>query len=362
MKKYALITIHDTQNFGSCLQTFSTVKAFEELGCDIELLDYKNEAIWERECGHLTNIFASPKKFLKYLLWGSNQKQKLENIRKFMRDNVHVSKQYDRSTIATANKDYDVFITGSDITWGLVITGNDLSYFLDFTEDSKTRVAFSASIGTKWNDEQAAIVKPLINRYDYIGVREQQSVEWLAEVTDKKVTPTCDPTNLWAPEYWSQYLLDDYAPKGDYVLIYLLHNDGKNLRDGIKYAQEHNMPAYYLNFYGDVKGATTVKPKTPNEWITLFANAKVVFTASFHGTIYSMYFKTPVFFYNRGAKSRLYSLAEDIGISNREGLDENIALDAPIDFEYVHQALKRKRDESWDYLRNTVAQIENMEG
>ena len=358
MKKYALITIHDTQNFGSCLQTYSTIKAFEKLGCDIELLDYKNEAIWGRECAHLENVMESPKKLLKYLMWGKEQKRKLNSIRKFMSENVHMSEHYDKNNIKLANEKYDVFITGSDIVWGLVITGNDLSYFLDFTDDDKTRVAFAASIGTKWNDEQAKLVKPLINRYDYLGVREQQSVAWLSEVTDKKVVPTCDPTCLWETEFWSKYLLEDYSPKEDYVLIYLLHNDGKNLRDGIKYAKEHNMSAYFINYYGDVKGAKTVKPKTVSEWITLIANAKIVFTASFHGTLYSMYFNTPVFFYNRGAKSRLYSLAEDIGITNREGLDENIQKNEPIDFEHVHQVLLRKREESWTYLKNTISSIE----
>lgn len=357
MKKYALITIHDTKNFGSCLQTYSTWKAFEKLGCDIELLDYKNEAIWERECSFLFDIYKSPIKLLKYLLWGRDQKEKLENIRRYLRENTKLSEPYDKNTVKKANEKYDVFVTGSDIVWGLVITGNDLSYFLDFTDDDKKRISFSASIGTKWSDENAAMVAPLINRYDHIALREKQSVAWLKEVTDKDVTVTCDPTNLWDKEFWSQYLLDDYVPKEDYVLIYLLHSDGKNLRDGIKYAKEHNMKAYYLNFFGKEPGTVNVKPKTIGEWITLIANAKVLFTASFHGTIFSMYFDTPVFFYNRGAKSRLYSLAGETGILNREGTDENIALDAPIDFAKVHEALDRKRQESWDYLERVVTEI-----
>ncbi len=357
MKKYALLTIHDTQNYGSCLQAFSTWKAFEKLGCDIELLDYKNDKIWARECAQLENIFASPKKLIKYLLWGKDQKQKLNNIREFLCSNTHVSEYYDKKNIAKANDKYDVFITGSDIVWGLIITGNDYSYFLDFTEDDKKRISYSASIGTKWNDQQKETVRPFINRYDYLAVREEQSVSWLKEITDSEVTATCDPTNLWNPEFWSGYLLEDYAPKGDYVLIYLLHNDGKNLRDGIKYAEEHDLPAYYINFYGNAYGAKTLKPKTVNEWITLIANAKVVFTASFHGTLFSMYFNTSVFFYNRGAKSRLYSLAEDIGISNREGLDENILMDQAIDFDHVHDVLEQKRKQSWAYLEKVVSEI-----
>ncbi len=357
MKRYALITIHDTQNYGSCLQAFSTWKAFDQLGCDIEILDYKNEEIWNRECAQLENIMSSFKKFLKYMLWGKNQKEKLENIRAFIRSNTKVSEYYDRKSIKRANDKYDVFVTGSDIVWGLVITGNDYSYFLDFANNDKVRASFSASIGTKWDAEQEKIVKPLIDKYDYLSVREEQAVSWLQEITDNPVTATCDPTNLWSPLFWSQYILDNYAPKGEYVLIYLLHSDGKNLKDGIKYAKERNIPAYYISYYGSVSGAITIKPKTVNEWITLIANAAVVFTASFHGTLFSLYFKTPVFFYNRGAKSRLDSLAQDVGISNREGTDENIAKNVDIDFKHVHEVLEKKRNDSWEYLKKIVSEI-----
>ncbi len=357
MKKYALITIHDTQNYGSCLQTFSTWKAFESLGCDIEILDYKNEAIWKRECANLENVFSSPQKIIKYFLWGKDQKQKLNNIRSFLRNETRMSSPYDRNSIRLSNRNYDVFVTGSDIVWGPAITGNDYSYFLDFTDDEKIRISYSASIGTKWNTEQSDVFKQFINRYNYISVREEQSVSWLKEITDKAISATCDPTNLWDPSFWSKFILEDYAPKEDYVLIYLPHIDGKNITDGIEYAKKHNMKAYFINFYGNSFGATTIKPKTVNEWITLIAKAQILFTASFHGTLFSMYFDTPVFFYNRGAKSRMYSLAEDIGISNREGLDVNIMSDEPINFEHVHDVLKQKRDDAWDYIKKVVTEI-----
>lgn len=354
MKKYALITIHDTQNYGSCLQTFSLWKALHECGCDIDLLDYENYEIWKRECSQLTNIFESPKKLVKYILRGKDQKEKLENIRTFLRENTSVSRKYTRDNIFEANKYYDAFVTGSDIVWGEYITGSDLSYFLDFTEDDKERYAFSSSIGTKWGTEYAKKVKPLLERYDSIALREVESVVWVEELIGKKVSAVCDPTNLWAPSYWSEYLLDDYAPKEDYVLVYLIHNDGKNLRDGIEYAKKHGMNLYYISFYTNPKGVNVIKPKTVNEWITLIANAKIVFTASFHGTLFSLYFKTPLFFYNRGAKSRLNSLAADVGIEYREGLDENIDIDKEIDFEKAHRVLEEKRENSWTELRKIV--------
>ena len=49
MKKIGLITIHDTFNYGSLLQTYALYKAIESLGVEIELIDYKCKAIMDRE-------------------------------------------------------------------------------------------------------------------------------------------------------------------------------------------------------------------------------------------------------------------------------------------------------------------------
>lgn len=49
MKKIGLITIHDTLNYGSLLQTYALYKAIESLGVEIELIDYKCKAIMDRE-------------------------------------------------------------------------------------------------------------------------------------------------------------------------------------------------------------------------------------------------------------------------------------------------------------------------
>lgn len=47
--KIGLLTIHNTQNYGSLLQTYSTYKALHKLGLDIDLIDYRNDAITRRE-------------------------------------------------------------------------------------------------------------------------------------------------------------------------------------------------------------------------------------------------------------------------------------------------------------------------
>ena len=45
--------------------------------------------------------------------------------------------EFTHETIKKSNKEYDGFISGSDMIWNLEVNGNDFSYFLDFAEDSK---------------------------------------------------------------------------------------------------------------------------------------------------------------------------------------------------------------------------------
>ena len=48
-EKIGLLTMHDTINYGSLLQTFATYAAIEKLGYEVEVIDYKCKAIYERE-------------------------------------------------------------------------------------------------------------------------------------------------------------------------------------------------------------------------------------------------------------------------------------------------------------------------
>ncbi|MGN0475338.1 MAG: polysaccharide pyruvyl transferase family protein [Acutalibacteraceae bacterium] len=352
--RYALITIHDTQNYGSLLQTYSTYKAVESLGKDITLLDYHNAEISAREIPITERPIKSPKDLVKRLVWGRDQKRKYDGVHSFLNQHTNMSKPYYIDNISEANQDYDAFITGSDIVWGTNITGCDMTYFLDFADDTKRRLAFSSSAGTRWTEDEQKKIKPLIEKYDAVSVREQLAADWIKELTGKNVPVTCDPTMLWKPDFWAKFVLDDYAPKEPYVLIYAVNPDHKNITDGIKYAQENGMTAYFINFYSPVRGTKTIRPVTVQQWITLFANANTVFSASYHGLLFSLYFKKSVFFYNRGEKSRMISLSQELHIENREGTDENITNDMPIDYEFVYSKLDEKREYSWDVLKSEL--------
>lgn len=63
-------------------------------------------------------------------------------------------------------------------------------------------------------------------------------------------------------------------------------------------------------------------------------HANTVFTASYHGLLYSLYFHKNVYYYNRENKSRMESLGEKLGISNRE-ISGEFKEQPMIDYQYV---------------------------
>lgn len=321
----------------------------------VELIDYKCEAIANREKTYPLKECLSIKGIYNYLTKHKSFSKRYDNMWDFMKKNMLISRAYDKSTISQSNKDYDTFVVGSDIVWGMPVTGHDFTYMLDFVEDAKKKVAFSPSIGTPWNEDEKEHIKKLLNRFDFISTREELGAEWVEELTHKPVEVSCDPTMLWDRNFWGELADDKIVPERPYVLVYMTTTDKKNIKDAISYGKEHNMPVYYLNFNRPVKGLYNISPMTVGEWIALFKNADTVFSASYHGLVFSLYFQKKLFYYNRGNKARMKSFGEELRIQHREGTDENLKNDLPIDYEgWVNKKLEEKRNYSWNLLKERL--------
>lgn len=354
MSKIGLITIHDTQNYGSLLQTYSLYKAVESLGYQVELIDYKCKAICERETTYSWNECRSPKDVLKTLMWHRSMQKKYDTFWHFMRDNMNLSPVFTKDNISEANYRYDTFLVGSDIVWGAEITGRDRTYFLDFVGDEKRKISFSSSIGTKWNKDDEVIVKSDLERFDAICVREELAQTWLSEIGIKS-SVTCDPTMLWGGNYWKEMVDTQEVSRRPYVFVYMWTDDKRTLNHAKKYAALHNLEVHCVQFYNPIKGVINVKPTSIQEWITLIANADSVFTASYHGLLYSLYFHKDVYFYNRGNKSRMQSLSKELKIEDREITDEFSERNS-IDYEYVDKVLSKKREKSFLLLKEILTE------
>lgn len=358
MNRVGLITFHDTLNYGSILQAYSLYKAIESLNYDITLIDYKCSSIGIRESTYKWSDCLTWKDYIKSILYSKTLTRRKDNFWQFMNQNMKVSEAFTRENIGQANELFEIFMVGSDIVWGLEITKNDYTYMLDFVND-KIRLAFSSSIGCKWEKNDEKDIQKYLSKFADITVRERDAADWVENLIHREIQVTCDPTMLWTADFWRSFTSIVYKSKKKYVIAYMSTDDRKSVRDAICYGKKNKLSVYYISFGKIVPGVKTIRPESFQEWLTLLADAEVIFTASYHGLLFSLYFEKKFFYYNRGNRSRMVSLANELDIHHREGTDNNIQLDRLIDYSKVRKILDRKRNISWKRLTEMLKQFES---
>lgn len=344
MKKIAMLTIHHTTNFGSALQTFALYEMIKRMGYDVELIDYRCEAIENREFFgiHKLNL----KTIYRQIRYGKRIRDKENDFNSFVASYAKMSPAYTKETISSIGNKYDTYLVGSDIVWGLNVTGNDFTYFLDFVADEKKKIAFASSAGLKWPKEYESKISSLLKRFNYIGVRESIVADWIEELTDSRPDEVVDPTMLWRIDFWDEIANKSTLNKKNYVLIYFSDKEGKIFQDAIRYGRDNDKKVYYINYGKKIEGLESIQPTKIEDFLYLIKNADMVFSASFHGLLFSLYYNKEVYFYNRANFSRMISLAKWLEIEDHDGMSNPIEEENKIDYGVVNLKIQEMRNKS----------------
>lgn len=349
MRKIALLTIHHTTNFGSTLQTYALANAVRTLGGNIELLDYRCQAIEDREFLHVT--WNRPKSIYQYLMYGKIIKKKENALNRFLSEHMTVSQAYTDDTVHQANNQYDTFLVGSDIVWGLNITGRDFHYFLDFVQEGKGKVAFGASSGLPWPQEDGKTIGSLLRRFDHIAVRESTVAEWVHELTGICPAVVSDPTLLLDAAHWRQFA-KPFGLGQPYILVYFWDEKEKILQDALRLGRLKNMRVYSIRYGSPRNGVHSLQPTTVEEFLGLIQDAAYVFSGSFHGLLFALYFHTEVFYYNRANFARMRSLSAWLGLDDHNGMEVPVEQASPLNFAEIDAEIARQRQKSLEVLQN----------
>lgn len=344
MLKIGLITFHRTTNFGSLLQTYGLYKKIVDLGYSCEIIDYRCPAIEEAEYRNCKLSISDPKELIKTLLFQPKQNKKAEQFDLFILKNMKLSVPYDPRDIKDADGKYDKYFVGSDIVWGRDITHNDYNYFLEFVRDKKKKYAFSASVGDCIIDNDKHL-KSLLQDFSQIAVREKDAVEWVQAIAGISAEWVCDPTMLLTADEWRS-IIPIHVIKDEYVLVYFDNPEQKCLNAAVSYAKANGLKVYFIKYGLPVKGVFVKQPTSLEEFLSLIENAKMIFTASYHGMLFSIYFHKEFMFYTRNHSSRVLSLAERLDLQERCG---NIFAGneyEAIDYAKVEQRLCEFREQS----------------
>lgn len=357
MNEIALITFHDTTNFGALLQTFGLYKKLNDMGYDCSILDYQCANQLKNEIPAKFAFSLSPRKLAHEMVIMSKKRRKYALMQRFSKTNMpKKSQRYDRNTVFAIKEDYDTYVVGSDMLWGLDMTDGDYSYFLDFVPEDKRKFSYASSIGKRdWTDEEKQKISRLLDRFDYISVREDKTAERLTPVLNgRPCHVVCDPTMLLTTEEWKPYIGKRLFVK-DYVLLYFDTDDHKCLNDAKAYASKNGKELLIISpMPSFITKTHNVFPYKVEDFLSLLYYADTIFTASYHGMVYALYFHKNLIYYNRQPAYRMETVAKRINVGNREGHAVDFVNIPPMDYADIDRRIEEYRKESITYLKKAL--------
>jgi len=187
-----------------------------------------------------------------------------------------------------------------------------------------------------------------------LSVREEAGQKIIKDLLGIDVPVLVDPTLLLKKDEWLKIAKPhDHKPNKKYLLTYYLGEEKKNNSKFIKqYAKDNNLELVHLGDIKDKKRFTA----DPSEFLDYFNDASMIFTDSFHGSVFSIIFNKPFVVFKRGnMNSRIDTLLSKFNLENRHwGYVKEHKNFNDIDYSHVDEIINEERKKSFDYLRNAL--------
>lgn len=366
--KIAILTFHNAHNYGAILQAYALRKYLRDLGHDVNILNYRNEAIESNYVGDLPYRYTL--KDLKHIrripimllsnfytmLSRKYWRRRCKNFNDFI-DSIILENDLKVLTCEDVSDfECDAYIAGSDQIWNIWLTrGADPVYFLDFETDAK-KIFYAGSNGSSEIPVQALEqFKKSMNDSTMISVREKSLGESIKTACCVNTESVIDPT-LLLDEYQYKELIHPVECKEDYLMAYFITEDPKmhEIAGFIARALNLKLVEFHGRYNPNLKGCVQCTDKAPGEFLSYIKNAKFVVTNSFHGTVFSILFSKKFYsVYNED--SRKSDLLSDLGLSSRHIYDyKEIDLNEDIDYSEVYLKLDKLRTVSKKFLKDSV--------
>lgn len=270
-------------------------------------------------------------------------------------------------------RDYSACVVGSDVVWKPEIVEEEHSkiYFLQFAGDNTKKIAYAASIGTDDMgvlDGLKSLYRSLIADFNSISLREKTAVQYIGNLTDKKVYHVLDPVFLSDADAYVRLIKDVKTPcQQKYIYLYMLSYNEDIVSLAIQLAQKNGYKIVYdlhtkENLVLKKKFKEYGLPSTevgPLEFLALINGASVVLCDSFHGTAFSIILHKNFYTFgnhNGGIdiSTRMKDLLEMLALEKRYITDNNNISFELIDYADVDKRLDNHRKESTEFLRKAL--------
>jgi hypothetical protein len=371
-------------NYGQLLQCWALQQYLRSKDHDAYLIKYdlarrnKPKTLWENLLKALT-IYP----LIKYLLHRKekqarnkiiaelNEKNKLRHFDDFRKNMLQISER-DYHSLEELQSDppvADVYITGSDQVWSQLLNNKENEvFFLNFGNSQVKRISYAASFGM--DSYPTKLIKRLsinLRRFNAVSVREDSGVDICQNVGVESIK-VLDPTMLLKGRDYLRFIT---IPKyNDYIYIYSLNisTPEQVYYEAItQYAQDEHLSIIVTPGSGRILGAEIFNHAiydyaTIPQWLSNIANAKMVITTSFHGTVFCILMNTPFVYVPLQGKlsnmnSRILGLLKELGLEDRaveNSYQMMSALNGKINWEEVMKKIRPLRDKSMLFIDNAI--------
>lgn len=372
-------------NYGTSLQGYAMLKKIQQLGYNCEVIQYKKNltiiqklrfivnAIRAGEAKELYSRFTQKNVLKKYPQYAFGIKQRTEAVNKYKEKKLiplfHEYVGYE--ALHNGSRNYSAVVVGSDQVWTPMSLPNKFFNLL-FVDDSVKKVAYASSFGvSEIPDFQKKTTGEYLDRFAYIGVREQRGKEIVDSLSHKKAQVVADPTLLLSRDEWEKEIEDSKVNETEpYIFCYFLgtnQNARKAVNElkaktGLKIITIRHMDEYVPE---DEKfGDEAPYNVDPNDFVKYISKATYVCTDSFHCSVFSIIFHRRFMTFYRfannsktGRNSRIDSLFNVLGVNKNHIYKEGNILNGiedPINWSNVDINLCKLRQESIDFLDNAL--------
>ena len=388
MKPIGLVTCYFHHNYGSMLQAYATEMIMQQMGLPFQTIACKAPINYMQE----NKILYIIKKLL-IADWKMRLgKMKIERAKKdnpmfaknweirnkafdqFAETFFHVSPYCkNREELTKMAENYSAFLVGSDQLWRTDSVEHGY-YTLEWVPDNIRKIAYSTSIGVKkipWF--QVGKNKKFMKRFNFIAMREQSACDIVKSLTGRDVPVVLDPTLLFTGDDWLGIQQQEALVKEKYIFVYLLGNN-PDQREYIKQVKAQTgykiVALQHLDDYipGD-EGFADIAPYVgPKEFLNYIRNAELVFTDSFHCSVFSILYHKNFHTFSRfgdnarqNTNTRIDNLLHITGLEDRRWNVTNsieASMKAP-NYAGVEDKLDAMRESSWNYLNKALANLKD---
>ena len=319
--KVKVITITGESNYGNSLQNYAVIQTLNSLGCEAQTVKTEYEPNFTKLCKKNLKIYTKVALKIKNYHWFKRQMR----FKKFSNRYLCKTEKVYSETAPTAVADYIP-------------------------------------------DDCRDIMSKNLSSFAAISVREQQARDIVGSVTDVPVDVTVDPTLMLDKSQWLKIAKKPkYVHNGEhFVFTYFLGTQSDSVKDYISaVGKKYNLRVISLQSewteQSDIFNVD-IYSTSPDEFLWLVANCDIVFTDSFHGSVFSIINEKPFRFFDRNTdfvgnmSSRLNTLFDKFQIGSwcRGNTAENIDDVFFKDYSNVSQTLSNERTHALSYLKNAL--------